>query len=179
MVKKIIGTVRRPGAEAERTERKRTVTVEPYKGACAKRFVGSRSFVWFDRDIKPRLLCLSMRHVVDIGRFNVFVPVQAVQSAQKRFNPPSWRIFGRGNLNICWSYIVEMMAQSGVARPSNVLPGGSSTPDTSANSDGESSKSRAFAGFMRFLGQWEYRWMRGWMMRVSRVRTRAVMVVAV
>lgn len=173
----IVNTACKPRSQVGGANIERSVLVKHHSGTYATNFVAFVCIFGFDRNVNPRLRFFGMRHIVDIGRFNVFALVQAVKAGQKRFNPPSWRIFGHADLSSFWNYTVEMMAQSGAAQPSNVLPAGSSTLGTSANSGEGSSKSQAFAEFTPSLGRWESRWMRGWMRRILSARNRAMMAV--
>lgn len=135
---------------------------EQRKSACGLEGAPVESILWFDTNEGPRLMLSSVGYIVNNIRCGVIFSRRSVDAAQKRFNPPSWRIFGLAGLSNSGRYIVETMARSGAVRLSNVRQVGSSVQDTSANCGAGSLVSLAFAELTRSHAQWAYQWRHGW-----------------
>lgn len=117
---------------------------------------------WFDTHNLPRLMLSDMGYIVNNTRCSVRLSRRSVEAAQKRFNPPSWRIFGLAGSSIFGRYIVETMARSGAAQLLNAQQGVSSAQDTLANCGAGLLGNPAFAELTRSLAQWASRWSCGW-----------------
>ena len=170
----IFGTANQAESHAKQRNMCSDAVAEQRKSAHGIEGAPVEPILWFDTNERPRLVLSYMGYIVNNARCSVILYRQSVDAAQKRFNPPSWRIFGLAGLSNSGRYIVEMMARSGAARLSNAHQVGPSVQDTSANYGAGSLGSLAFAELTRSLAQWASQWRRGWM-KSMKSKTETVM----